>query len=434
MEQVVPPDSLTPPAGPVSTLERAAEGPSSRARDEARAGLYVHVPFCATRCTYCDFATGTLTRERLERYMAGIESEMRLRAPAARGVTFTSVFFGGGTPSVLPSRHFRRISALLREHFDVARDAEITLEANPESVREPLLDAWSSSGVNRVSMGVQSFDDAELRTLGRIHDAKRPKDAMQLLRSHGFRRVSLDLMFGYPGSGSDRLRRTLDTALSLEPDHLSSYCFVPERRTPLGRAVLRGRAPLPRTAEQADMYEHLVLRLAAHGYGCYETSNFCRANEEARHNLVYWLRRPYVGLGPSAHGHLGGVRYGNRRSIDGWSRPLLDAHASDAGVPREVEASREQETAASAAEEILMLGLRLATGLDERDYAPDAWRNFRSLYAAALDDGLAQGRLERTRAGVRVPERHRFVADDTIAWLGARAGVLGPRPAPSGDS
>jgi oxygen-independent coproporphyrinogen-3 oxidase len=406
------------PAHPLSRVHTAArpgtrEGPGARARREARAGLYVHVPFCATRCTYCDFSSGSLSAEAVERYLVGLERECALRAPEAAGVSFTSVFFGGGTPSALSARHFRRAWGALGSSFTIAPGAEITLEANPESVKPPLLEAWAAAGVNRLSMGAQSFVPEELDGLGRIHPARRPREAFTLARAHGYRRLSLDLMYGFPGHSLARWQHSVHEALALEPEHLSAYCFIPEPGTPLGDAVLRREAPLPSPEEQAECYEALARWAEPAGHACYETSNFCRPDAEARHNLVYWLRRPYLGLGPSAHGLMRGARYGNHYALDRW------AGALDAG--RAPEAEREAECQASVALEVVMLGLRLAGGIDARDHAPEVSRAVERRYGAAFEHACRIGRLERTPHGVRVPAAHRFVADDVIAWVESRA-------------
>jgi oxygen-independent coproporphyrinogen-3 oxidase len=383
------------------------------ARDQARSGLYVHVPFCATRCTYCDFSSGALSAAAVERYLESLEREIALRAEPAAALAFSSVFFGGGTPSALSARHFRRVWQALAASFTIAKGAEITLEANPESVRPALLDAWAGAGVNRLSMGAQSFVPDELEALGRIHPAQRPGEAFAMARAHGFRRLSLDLMFGFPGHTAEHWRRSVDEALALEPEHLSAYCFIPEAGTPLGNDVIAGRAALPTGDEQAECYESLARWIEPAGYRGYETSNFCRAGGEARHNLVYWLRRPYLGLGPSAHGLVNGTRYGNHYALERWAF-ALECHAS-------CEAEREAEREESVALEIVMLGLRLAAGLDRRDYAHETWAAVERRYGAAFDAALAIGRLERTTHGVRIPGAHAFVADDVIAWIEARA-------------
>ncbi|HEY3216265.1 MAG TPA: radical SAM family heme chaperone HemW [Candidatus Eisenbacteria bacterium] len=388
------------------------EGPCREARDQARLGLYVHVPFCAVRCAYCDFSSGSLSAAKVERYFEALEREVSRWAPAAQGRAFTSVFFGGGTPSALAARHFARLWRLLEDHFEIASGAEVTLEANPESVRPALLEAWAGAGVNRLSMGVQSFHPVELARLGRVHDAARPGQAMALARAHGFRRVSLDLMFGFPGHTERSFGETVEVALALEPEHLSAYAFIPEPGTPLGDAVHRREVPASPPELEADLYHGLTERLAAAGYGCYETSNFCRPNEECRHNLVYWLRREYVGLGPSAHGLWRGARYGNRYAMEAWADALANGREC---------ADFETESERSSADEIVMLGLRLSSGLDARDHDDRLWRGVIGRYGAALARAVASGRLEATRFGFRIAACHRFVADDVIAWLMASA-------------
>jgi oxygen-independent coproporphyrinogen-3 oxidase len=378
------------------------------------------VPFCAVRCTYCDFSSGRSSPPAVGRYLAAIEREIALRAPGSASRGFSSVFFGGGTPSMLAAADFRRLWRALTAGFTIEPDAEITLEANPESVRESRLEAWAAAGVNRLSLGAQSFVPEDLRALGRVHDPERPGEAVALARAFGFGRISLDLMFGFPGHTHDRWRHSVEEAIALEPEHLSAYCFIPEPGTSLGDAVLDGMLPLPSPEQQADGYAWLTRRLARAGYACYETSNFCRADAEARHNLVYWLRRPYVGLGPSAHGLVNGTRYGNHYELGAW------ASALESGLAPEAE--REGATDEATAREILMLGLRLASGLDPGDYAGSEWSLVENRYGAGLARGVIEGRLERTAHGVRIPPRFRFVADDVIAWLESRATrARGPR-------
>ena len=388
-------------------------GPGARARAEAGPGLYVHVPFCAARCGYCDFSSGALSSAALERYVLALEREIERRARDSSATVFRSVFFGGGTPSTLSGRHLRRVMSALRGAFSIDARAEITIEVNPESANDGLLAAWREAGVNRLSFGVQSFHDEELQGLGRLHDSRRPAIAFARARAHGFERLSLDLMFGFPGHRTSRWSETLESALELEPEHLSAYAFIVEAGTPLGNAVLRGEARVLEADAQADAYALLTERTAAAGLAAYETSNFARADAESRHNLGYWLRRPYVGLGPSAHGLVNGERYSNLWTLERW------AEALERGLPPEAE--REPETPASRASEIVMLALRLGSGLVAADYPRPVWEEVRRFHGAALDSAVASQRLERTAQGYRVRPEHRFVADDVIAWVESRS-------------
>ncbi len=253
--------------------------------------------------------------------------------------------------------------------------------------------------------------------LGRIHPPERPAEAFALARAHGFERLSLDLMFGFPGHTAARWRTTLARARELGPEHLSAYCFIPEPGTPLGDAVLAGSRELPSPEAQAELYSEFVTTAAAAGLARYETSNASRPGAEARHNLTYWLRRPYLGLGPSAHGLWSGERYGNHAAPADWAAAL------EAGARCETE--RQPETAESVADEVLMLGLRLSTGLCPADHAPGTWRVVEARHGRGLAQAVATGRLERHAEGWRVPAALRFVADDTIAWIAARADTRG---------
>ena len=398
-------------------IRRAVEGPGTAAREAARAGLYVHVPFCEARCAYCDFASGSFSPAAAERWLAALEREASRRAPEARELRFSSVFLGGGTPSTLPPGQVTGLFRALRGAFALEPEAEITLEANPESVTAERLAAWREAGINRLSIGAQSFHPDELARLGRIHPAGRPAEAVGLARRHGFRRLSLDLMFGFPGHTLERWRTSLERALELEPEHLSAYALSVEAGTPLGDDVLAGRARMPGDEEQAESYALFLGRAAEAGLGSYETSNVCRSGAEARHNLVYWLRRPYVGLGPSAHGLLGGTRYANLRDVGRW------ADALEAG--ERPEAAREAGSAATAAREVLLLGLRLSSGVRRGDYAPELWEAVTRRYGRALDEAVATGRLRRTRSGFAIPRALRYLADDALAWIEARAETHG---------
>jgi len=406
------PDRMAPPTPPAPL----APGPGARAREDSRTGLYVHVPFCAAPCPYCHFSKEHLSGAAVERWLQALEREAVLRAPAAAGAAFSSVFFGGGTPSAIAPRAFARAWRTLAAHFTLAPGAEVTLEANPETMKPGLLDAWAAAGVNRLSMGAQSFVPEELAALGRLHDERRPGEAYALARAHGFQRLNLDLMFGYPGHTPERWARTLDAALALEPEHVSAYGFIPEDGTPLGDAVRRGEAATVSPEQEAELYAQADAAFARAGLAPYETSNWSRPGAECRHNLTYWLRRDYLALGPSAHGLWHGVRYENARALDDWAARLESADDPAVG--------RERETPESRADETVLLALRLASGLELRDLLPGPREELLMRYGTAFTEAQAAGRLERTPHGWRLPAAHRFVADDTIAWLAVRARPL----------
>jgi oxygen-independent coproporphyrinogen-3 oxidase len=396
-----------------------APGPDHAARERARTALYVHVPFCAVPCPYCHFSKEHLSGAAVERWLGCLEREAALRAPAADGIAFSSVFFGGGTPSAISPRAFARAWASIRAHFVLEPGAEITLEANPETVKPGLLEAWAEAGVNRLSMGAQSFVPAELQALGRIHDEKKPGEAFALARAHGFRRLSVDLMFGYPGHTAANWARTLAAAMALEPEHISAYGYIAEEGTPLGDAVHHGAAHAVAPELEAELHAQADAAFAAAGLGPYETSNWARSGAECRHNLSYWLRRDYLALGPSSHGLWRGERYENARAMPDWAAAL--ERGEDPAVAREL------ESPASRADENVMLALRLASGLEMRDFPPDPREELEMRYGRAFAEAHAAHRLERTPHGWSIPAAHRFVADDTIAWLAVRAKPLPAR-------
>jgi oxygen-independent coproporphyrinogen-3 oxidase len=398
------------PADPLSaTRRRSRAGLEARARSEAGPGLYVHVPFCAARCHYCDFSSGALSTRAVEDYLSALESEAAVRAPAAHGVEFRSMFFGGGTPSALSPSQFTRLRSGLAAHYRLARDAEITVEVNPESMTGGRLAAWLEAGVNRLSIGVQSFDDEELRRLGRIHGAAHARNAVNRARAGGVTNLSLDLMFGFPGHSRSRWLATLEEALALAPDHLSAYCYIPEPGTPMGDGVRGGTAVLPSADEQAVMYDDLRRLTAAAGLVHYEVSNFARPGMASRHNLAYWLRRDYLGLGPSAHSLWRGVRWGNVYSGTEYARRLLAG-----GDPV---AERERATARSVAEEAVFLGLRLTGGLCLRDYDEPSRAAVIARFSATMTQAAAHGFLEAYAEGWRVPIERFFLLDDVLARL-----------------
>jgi len=329
-----------------------APGPDRAARERSRTALYVHVPFCAAPCPYCHFSKEHLSGAAVERWLRALEREAALRANAAAGVHFSSVFFGGGTPSAIAPRAFARAWGAIRNHFTLERDAEITLEANPETVKPGLLEAWAEAGVNRLSMGAQSFVPEELAALGRLHDEKRPGEAFALARAHGFRRLNVDLMFGYPGHTAANWARTLEAALALEPEHVSAYGYIVEEGTPLGDSVRGGSASAVPPELEAELHAQADAAFAAAGLAPYETSNWARPGAECRHNLTYWLRRDYLAFGPSSHGLWRGERYENLRAMPDWAAAI---ERGEDGV-----AARELETPASRADETVMLSLATA--------------------------------------------------------------------------
>lgn len=275
--------------------------------------LYVHVPFCLTRCGYCDFNAYAGLDHLASRYVRALAAEADLVAPAWRGVRVVSVFLGGGTPTILPTDDLAGLLAHLRTRFDVAEDAEVTIEANPDTVDGSSLSALRAAGYRRLSMGVQSLDPAVLASLERVHGPAAARRAVGAARAAGYDDLNLDLIYGAEGETDDSWRGTLEGVLDLAPEHISAYALTVEPATPLGRAVAAGARPAPDADVQADRYRIACEALAARGYRHYEVSNWALPGHECRHNLGYWRREPCIALGAGAHGFRDGRRTWNVR-------------------------------------------------------------------------------------------------------------------------
>src|SRR5688572_5903572 len=278
------------------------------------AGLYVHVPFCSSRCSYCDFATGLYQRELAERYVCALVEE--IRSPRIALEKVDTIYFGGGTPSLLDPPQLVRILKTLHDHFEIDEVAEITLEINPGSVTPEKLRDFHRLGINRASFGAQTFDDAELAKLGRSHNAADTLKTFADLRTAGFANVSFDLIAGLPGQTLETWQRNIDQALELHPEHLSFYLLEVHSGTPLAEHIRRGIQPAPDDDLAGVMYEWMLEKACDAGYEHYEISNLCRPGYHSRHNVKYWTADPYYGFGCSAHSYDGrSRRWSNHRDV-----------------------------------------------------------------------------------------------------------------------
>ena len=317
--------------------------------------LYVHVPFCARRCSYCDFSIAIRRNVPVAEYVNAVATELAHRNAAAECAPLSTLYFGGGTPSRLGADGVAALLHTVREQVSLASDAEVTLEANPEDVTAEAVAAWRASGVNRLSIGIQSFDDRVLRWMHRVHDASSAERAVAIARDGGLEHFSLDLIFAVPDSLERDWSRDVDLMLALDPDHLSLYGLTVEPHTPLGRWHARG--DVQETTE--DRYEIEFMdahnRLADVGFEHYEVSNFAKPGHRARHNSAYWTGAPYLGVGPSAHGFDGAVRRWNVAAYAAWLSLLTRGADPVAGA--------ETLTAENRVSEQVYLGLRTRDGL-----------------------------------------------------------------------
>jgi len=350
-------------------LELDSSAPAPRA-------LYLHFPFCAHRCHYCDFSVKRAASPPVQTWIDRIETEVRWWFATANWVAPTrldTVFLGGGTPSLLGGAGLQALRERLDPWFVIDPDeTEWTVEANPASFDAGLASAWRRAGVNRVSLGVQAFDDDVLRWLGRLHDRSAARSAIVAARESGFERLSVDLIFGLPDEVQRDLDRELDELLALEVPHVSLYGLTVEPRTPLADWVRRGRVAPPSEDRFATEYRLLASRLREAGYDHYEVSNFAKPGQQGRHNWFYWNRSPYLGVGPSAHGFLPPYRTWNVFRWDRYERALRGGHGPVEGWERVGEEERLLEQ--------IWLGLRTVEGLPRsgaerrsRDQRIDRW-------------------------------------------------------------
>ncbi len=368
--------------------------------ETASAGLYVHVPFCRSKCLYCGFYSEP-AQESAARWVASVLLEAehhRDRFPA-----FDTVYFGGGTPSLLEERLLSELLQGLAARLPLTADPEITLEANPDDITRRRLRCWRDLGINRLSVGVQSFDDSSLRFLGRRHSASRAAEALQLARQAGFANLGIDLIWGLPGQGIDAWLATLEKALGFHPEHLSCYQLEVERGTPLHGLVEARQVLLPDDDVAAAFFVETSRRLSSHGYLHYEISNFARAARfRSRHNRKYWLHVPYLGLGPSAHSFDGVKRWWNVRSTRQYCQ-RLEARIA----PTAAEETLDPEARRL---EMVLLGFRTCDGvhLDRLGRGPDVTRALDQ----AVDSGLVT--IEDDRA---VPSLNGWLIADRLPLL-----------------
>jgi oxygen-independent coproporphyrinogen-3 oxidase len=367
------------------------------------AALYVHLPFCPYVCPYCDFAKWAYDGPAAARYLAALEAEIA-HAPGVRG---TTLFFGGGTPNTYEPAVLAALVERLRARFGLSPEAEISLEINPDLTLCAGLEIWRGAGINRLSIGVQSFVADELRVLGRRHTAADVGEVVGRARAAGFANVSIDLMFGVPGQTETSWRQSLDAALALDPQHVSTYGLTIEEGTPYARWFAREPSAFAGSDREADFYALAIATLAAAGFEHYEISNFARPGRRCRHNETYWRNGEYLGLGVGAASYRGGVRSVNTREREVYVAAAL----AGAPIPGEAETLEPQARLGEA----IMLALRTREGVDAPAFLERYGVDVRERYRSAIERLEAGGLLESGADFVRLTERGRFVANDVCA-------------------
>ena len=340
-------------------------------------GIYIHIPFCKRKCKYCDFVSYAGQTEYIDKYLDALEREMRGYA----GERADTVFIGGGTPSILSAQQLTRLTRTVFDTFDIAKSYEFTVEVNPGTIDARKMDALLSGGVNRVSVGVQSFNDTELRAVGRIHTADEAYRAVEELSKAGFENISIDLMTALPDQTMDSLKNTLKTAVSLPITHISAYSLIIEDGTPLAAEYDAGLLKLPSEDEDREMYSHAINYLAENGFNQYEISNFAKTGCECAHNVKYWTFEPYIGLGVAAHSFDGGKRAYNTSDISEYI----------SGAEREVTALTNRDRMS----EFIITGLRMNRGISALRFAELFDEKLEDIYGAQLTKFETMGLIKR---------------------------------------
>ena len=370
--------------------------------------IYVHIPFCARKCLYCDFLSFPLStaQQLYHRYMSALLEEIRY-APQKVNITsnyeITSVFIGGGTPSIVDEVYINEILCELRSLYVIAEDAEMTLEANPGTLSESKLKAYREAGINRLSIGLQSADPEELKRLGRIHTYEEFLESYTLARRTGFTNISVDLMTALPGQTMKDLKKTLDQVVSLQPEHISAYSLIIEENTPY--AALYSEADLPSEELDREMYAATGRILAEAGYHRYEISNYAKKGYESRHNSGYWRRVPYLGFGLGASSLFEETRWKNEAGMESYISQIMQEHQ-----PARYE--KEQLTQKQQMEEFMFLGLRMTEGIRYCEFERAFGKKPEAVYGPQISRLIGDGLLERTGEN-----RDRNIGQDDTAGI-----------------
>ena len=371
------------------------------------AGIYIHIPFCKQRCNYCAFYSSTLYNIR-EEYTNALCREISMRKDYARGETIETIYLGGGTPSTLEISQLQQICDTIYANHTVSNDAEVTIECNPDDLTPQFLAKLKELPFNRISMGIQSFDDAQLKRLGRRHNAQKAQQAIMNARAAGYNNISIDLMFALPGSTKESWRHDLECAIALKPNHLSAYNLMYEEGTPLHRALERGDFAELSEEENVEQFEMLITKLKKAGYHHYEISNFALPGCESRHNSSYWNDTPYIGCGAAAHSYNGTSREWNIADIKGYIKGIESGERN-----YEIEHLNEEERYNDA----ILTRLRTAKGIPLEWMKEKFNAKLNNHMLRIAEKEIALGNLKEEKGHLSLTEKGIFISDAVIREL-----------------
>jgi len=365
--------------------------------------LYLHIPFCRKKCNYCDFPSYAGKENLIPEYIEALKAELGYYSSIYERPVIRTIYVGGGTPTLLPEEVSSSLFESIRKDFDVLSNAEVTFEANPGTITKEKLKALMNAGVNRISLGAQTFTDNLLKKLGRIHLEHEINEAYEMVRDAGFRNVNLDLMFALPGGNIKDWQETLVKAVRLNPEHISTYNLQIEEGTPFYIDKLEGDLLMPEEEDELEMYKTAIAFLKENGYEHYEISNFARKGHESAHNKAYWTLQDYIGAGAGAHSFINNIRIENTPSLEKYL-------TKDFSNIKTEHVNTKKETM----QEMIFLGLRLIKGFNLNDFTRRFGVGFREIYKKELAELTDDGMLEMDGKNVKLTEKGLFLANEVF--------------------
>ncbi len=375
-------------------------------------GLYIHIPFCAARCHYCDFFTFAGIEHLIDDFVLALCNELE-SISSEHNVAIKTIFFGGGTPSILQPSHFEKVFSALHKNFTLIPDAEITVECNPGTLSPDKVKCLKSCGINRISLGVQSFNDEELKFLGRIHTSKEVIENFNLLRRENFSNISMDFIFGFPGHTLDDWNDTLSRAVALQPDHISAYNFILEEETKFYGLHENNKLKLLDEEDESELYEYTMDKLTSYGYNHYEISNFSKPSRECKHNLIYWQNKDYLGAGPSAWSYINGVRWENTRDL----RRHIETWKSEVRSQEQEEGKKTEHQLINEISDTLIMGLRLTKGISLSEFQENFGKPLGELHGDTIEKFTRLGLLETKNNFLRLTRKGLFLSNEVLCEI-----------------